>query len=156
MKTFAYRSLESPELPLMAGQKASVTKVFPVWRAPARPWPPRVAIKVKGRILFIHPGDVVAIEAKGNNVMLQRGECWHLLHESISVVAKKLESHGFIRIHRSVLVNSSLVEEIMPHSTGEYSLRLKGGREYTVTRTYKENLKCLAELSIGAGTLFPG
>ncbi len=44
----------------------------------------------------------------------------------------------------------------MPHSTGEYSLRLKGGREYTVTRTYKENLKCLAELSIGAGTLFPG
>jgi two-component system LytT family response regulator len=139
----------------MTGQPARGLKAFPVLRAPARPWSLRIAIKVKGKILFIHPSDVVAIEAQGNYVMLQRGDCRYLLHESISVVEKKLESHGFIRIHRSVLVNGSFVEEIVPHSTGEYGLRVKGGKEYTVTRTYKENLKSLAEFSIGAGTLFP-
>jgi DNA-binding LytR/AlgR family response regulator len=155
MKTLAFESLESPELPRMAGQPARVTKAFPVLRAPARPWSPRIAIKVKGKILLIHPGDVVAIEAQGNYVMLHRGDCRYLLHESISVVAEKLQSHGFIRIHRSVLVNGLFVEEIVPQSTGEYGLRVKGGKEYTVTRTYKENLKSLAELSIGAGALFP-
>jgi len=155
MKTLAFESREAPELPPMAPQTARATKkAFPVLLAPARPWSARVAIKVKGKILFIHPGDVVAVEAQGNNVMLQQGECWYLLRESISAVAEKLASHGFIRIHRSVLVNGSFVEEITPHSTGEYGLRVKGGKEYTVTRTYKKNLMSLAELSIGAGTFF--
>jgi DNA-binding LytR/AlgR family response regulator len=67
------------------------------------------------------------------------------------VVAEKLETHGFIRIHRSVLVNTSFVEEITPVSTGKYSLRVAGGKEYTVTRSYKKNLKFLAEFWIGTG-----
>jgi DNA-binding LytR/AlgR family response regulator len=155
MKTVAFEPLESPESPRMAAQTARITKAPTVLRTPTRPWSPRIAIKVNGRILIIHSADVAAIEALGNNVMLHRGECRYVLRESISEVARKLEPHGFIRIHRSVLVNSAFVEEIAPHPTGEYGLRVRGGKEYTVTRTYKENLKSLAELSIGAGTFFP-
>jgi two-component system LytT family response regulator len=72
------------------------------------------------------------------------------------VVAERLATHGFIRIHRSVLVNASFVEEITPLSTGEYCLRVVSGKDYTVTRTYKKNLKSLAELWIGTGALFAG
>jgi two-component system LytT family response regulator len=115
---------------------------------------PRAAIKVKGRILFINPGDVVAVRAEGNYVLLQGESSSYLLRESISVVAEKLEPYGFIRIHRSVLVNTSFVEEIRRYSTGEYGLRVKGGEEYTVTRTYKKNLKSLAEFWIGSGVFF--
>ena len=115
---------------------------------------PRVAIKVKGRILFINPGDVVAVHADGNYVLLQRDSSSYLLRESISVVAQKLEPYGFIRIHRSVLVNISFVEEIKPHSTGEYGLQVKGGKHYTVTRTYKNNLRSLAKFWIGTGEFF--
>ncbi len=116
---------------------------------------PRVAIKVKGKILFLNLDDVVAVQAEGNYVSLQRNGSSYLLRESISVVAKKLEPQGFIRIHRSILVNTAFVEEIRPFSTGEYGLRVKGGKEFTVTRTYKKNLKSLAEFWIGAGTFFP-
>ncbi|MGD0628317.1 MAG: LytTR family DNA-binding domain-containing protein [Terracidiphilus sp.] len=155
MKALAFELPDAPELTPMAGPTPRAPKkAFPMLLAPARPWSPRVAIKVKGRILFIHPGDVVAIEAHGNNVMLQRGDCWYSVRESISAAAEKLQSHGFIRIHRSVLVNGSFVEEIIPYSTGEYGLRVKGGKEYTVTRSYKKNLKLLAEISFGAGTFF--
>jgi two-component system LytT family response regulator len=115
---------------------------------------PRLAIKVDGRILFINPGDVVAVHADGNYVLLQRDSSSYLLRESISMVAQKLEPYGFIRIHRSVLVNISFVEEIRPHATGEYGLRLKGGKQYTVTRTYKRNLKTLARFWIGTGEFF--
>jgi DNA-binding LytR/AlgR family response regulator len=114
----------------------------------------RIAIKVKGRILLINPGDVVAVVAEGNYVLLQQESNSYLLHESISVVAEKLEQFGFIRIHRSVPVNTTFVEEIKPYPTGEYGLRVKGGKEYTVTRTYKKNLKYLAEFWIGTGKLF--
>jgi two-component system LytT family response regulator len=115
-----------------------------------------VAIKVSGKILFINLDDVVAVQAEGKCVLLQQNARSYLLRESISVVAERLETHGFIRIHRSVLVNTSFVEEIKPLSTGEYSLRVEGGKEYTVTRTYKKNLKSLAEFWMGKGAFFPG
>jgi DNA-binding LytR/AlgR family response regulator len=115
---------------------------------------PRVAIKVKGRILLINLGDVVSVKAEGNYVLLQRHSTSHLLRESISAVAEKLQPHGFIRIHRSMLVNTTFVEEIKSYSTGEYVLRVKGRQEYRVTRTYKQNLKLLAEFWIGAGAFF--
>ena len=111
----------------------------------------RIAIRAKGRILFIEPADVIAVQAEGNYVLLQRDSGSYLLRESISAVADKLRPYGFIRIHRSVLVNASFVEEIKPYVTGEYGLRVKGGREYTVTRTYKKNLRSLAEFWIGGG-----
>jgi len=130
-------------------------EALPSLRALARPQSPRIAIKVKGEILFIHPSDVVAVQAQGNYVLLQRDTNSYLLRDSISVVAEKLEPYGFIRIHRSVLVNASFVEVIKPYSTGEYGLQVKGGKEYTVTRTYKNNLRFLAKFWLGTGAFFP-
>jgi DNA-binding LytR/AlgR family response regulator len=135
-------------------QNAGSTETFPRLPVLAKPQSLRVAIKVRGKILFINLDDVASIQAKGNCVWLQQKGSSYLLRESISVVAERLATHGFIRIHRSVLVNTSLVEEIRPLSTGEYCLRVEGGKEYTVTRTYKTNLKSLAELWIGTGAFF--
>jgi len=111
--------------------------------------PARIAIKASGRILFIRPDEVQSVHAEGNYVLLQRDTGSYLLRESISVMAEKLKPYGFIRIHRSVLVNTACVEEIQPRITGEYGLRVRGGKEYTVTRTYRANLKRLATSWIG-------
>ncbi len=135
-------------------QTARLMEAIPMFQELARPLPARVAVKVKGRIVFIDPADCVAVQAEGNYVLLWRASDSYMLHESISAVAKKLEPYGFIRIHRSVLVNSSLVEEIQPYSSGEYGLKMRGGKEYTVTRTYKKNLKSLAAFWIGTGSFF--
>jgi DNA-binding LytR/AlgR family response regulator len=144
-------------IPCDAGeQTARSIETFPGLQALAKLQSCRVAIKVREKILFINLGDVVSVQAKGNYVWLQRNESSYLLRESISVVAERLENHGFIRIHRSVLVNTSFVKEIRRLSTGEYCLRVEGGKEYAVTRTYKKNLKSLAEFWIGTGAFFPG
>jgi DNA-binding LytR/AlgR family response regulator len=110
----------------------------------------KIAIKANGKILFIAPEDVMAIQAEGNYVLLQADAGSYLLRGSISAIARKLRPYGFLRIHRSVLVNASFVEELQPLHTGEYTLRVKGGKEYTVTRTYKCNLKDLAVCWIGS------
>jgi two-component system, LytTR family, response regulator len=122
--------------------------------APAQTRSPKIAIKSNGRILFLDPHEIVAVQAEGNYVLLQREAGSYLLRESISTMAEKLKPHGFVRVHRSVLVNSSFVQEIRPCVTGEYELRMKNGKEYTVTRTYKKNLRSLAEFWIGTGA-FP-
>lgn len=142
--------LVNPNFPPIAeDQAARLADAFPTFQAPVQRPSPRIAIKVKGRILFINLGDVIAVQAEGNYVLLQRHSTSFLLRDSISAVAEKLEPYGFVRIHRSALVNPTFVEEIRPYSTGEYGLRMKGGKEYTVTRTYKKNLKSLAEFWIG-------
>ncbi|HXB21020.1 MAG TPA: LytTR family DNA-binding domain-containing protein [Candidatus Solibacter sp.] len=109
----------------------------------------KIAIKAKGRILFIDPTEVAVIRAEGNYVLLEKRSGSYLLRESLSIVAEKLKPHGFIRIHRSVLVNTSFVEEIRPWPTGEYVLRIRGGQELTVSRMYKNNLRSIAQFWIG-------
>jgi two-component system LytT family response regulator len=111
--------------------------------------PVRIAVKTKGKILLFNPGDILAVEAEGNYVLLRRLSDSNLLRESISAMAEKLKDYGFVRIHRSVLINASWVEEIRPGSTGEYMLRIANGKEYVVSRTYKNNLKLLAQSWIG-------
>jgi DNA-binding LytR/AlgR family response regulator len=129
---------------------AKLIEALPQLQKLSRPQYPRIAIKAKGRILFINPGDVVAVQAEGNYVLLQRESDSYLLRESISVVAETLKPYGFIRINRSALVNTSFVVEIKPYSTGKYGLRLEGGKEYAVARGYKKNLKSLTEFQIGS------
>ena len=116
----------------------------------------RIAIKADGRILFLCVEDIVAVEARGNYSVLLCTSSSHRLRESISTLEATLGAHGFVRIHRSVLVNIALVEEIQPWPTGEYALRVKGGKEYTVTRTYKKHLHTLAQLWIGMNGFVAG
>jgi two-component system LytT family response regulator len=130
---------------------AKLIDALPQLQKLSSPGHPMIAIKAKGRILFINPGDVVAVQAEGNYVSLQRESDSYLLRESISMVAEKLKPYGFIRIHRSALVNTSFVVEIRPYSTGKCGVRVKGGKEYAVTRGYKKNLKPLTEFRIGNG-----
>jgi two-component system LytT family response regulator len=130
---------------------AKLIEALPHLQKLSRPGNRMIAIKAKGRILFINPGDVVAVQAEGNYVSLQRESDSYLLRESISTVAEKLKPYGFIRIHRSALVNTSFVVEIKPYATGKCGLRVKGGKEYAVTSGYKKNLKPLTEFRIGNG-----
>jgi DNA-binding LytR/AlgR family response regulator len=119
----------------------------------ARRQAPRIAFKAKGKILFVDLAEIVAVQAEGNYVSLRQRPNFYLLRESLSSMAEKLKPYGFIRIHRSVVVNISAVEEIQPLPTGEYRLRVKGGKEYLVTRTYKDNLRDLAQLWVGSERL---
>jgi two-component system LytT family response regulator len=128
---------------------ARLLRTLPLLETPFAKPRSKIAIKAKRRILFIEPAEVAVIRAEGNYVLLEKRSGSYLLRESLSLVAEKLKPHGFIRIHRSVLVNTSFVEEIQPWPTGEYILKIKGGQELTVTRMYKNNLKSIAQRWVG-------
>lgn len=109
----------------------------------------KIGIKARGRILLIDLADVAAVEAQGNYALLRRQSNSYLVRASISELAEQLESLDFVRVHRSALINASWVEELRPRGGGEYILLIKGGREYTVSRTYRCNLNRLARAWIG-------
>jgi two-component system LytT family response regulator len=116
----------------------------------------RMAIKDKGRVVFVDVAEIISVEANGNYVLLQQQAGSYLLRQTMAEIADQLGPEGFIRIHRSVLVNGAHVESIQPGVGSEYLLRTKGGKEFHVTRTYRANLKSLAQLWSGSEALFSG
>jgi DNA-binding LytR/AlgR family response regulator len=148
-----YELTDTSLLPLTRVDAANLTRVLRQLEVIAKRQAPRIAFKAKGRILFLDLAEIVAVQAEGNYVSLQHRPNPYLLRESLSSIAEKLKPYGFIRIHRSVVVNISAVEEIQPLPTGGYRLRVKGGKEYLVTRTYKDNLRDLAQLWVGSERL---
>jgi len=109
----------------------------------------RIAIKARGRILFVDPTEIVSVQAQGNYVLVRRNGGTELLRESMATVAEKLRSYGFVRIHRSIIINTLFVEEIVNLSSGDNIVRVKGGLEFPVSRTYKGNLHSITPLWIG-------
>jgi DNA-binding LytR/AlgR family response regulator len=145
---------DTSSLPVIRVDAAYLMRVLRQLEVIARRQTPRIAFKVKGSILLLDLADILAVQAEGNYVLLRHPVNAYLVHDSLSSMAEKLKPYGFIRIHRSVIVNISAVEEIQPLPTGEYRLRVKGGQEYLVTRTYKHHLRDLAQLWVGSERLF--
>ena len=104
---------------------------------------PRVAIKVKGKILFVDLGEVVAVQAEGNYVLLHRNASSYMLRESISALEKKLEPYGFIRIHRSHIVNLERVAKIEAYTKDSKIAVLRDGTQLPVSRAGYARLKAL-------------
>jgi len=148
-----YEPADRSLLPVTRVDSANLIRVLRQLEVIAKRQAPRIAFRAKGRILFLDLAEIVAVQAEGNYVSLRHKPNPYLLRESLSSMAEKLKPYGFIRIHRSVVVNISAVEEIQPLPTGEYRLRVKGGKEYLVTRTYKDNLRDLAQLWVGSERL---
>src|SRR5581483_10184731 len=136
---FENKSADTSLLPSTGVDAAKLIRVLRQLEVIAKRQAPRIAFKAKGRIRFLDLAEIVAVQAEGNYVSLRHRPNPYLLRESLSSMAEKLKPYGFIRIHRSVIVNISAVEEVQPLPTGEYRLRVKGGKEYLVTRTYKDN-----------------
>ena len=148
-----FEAADTSLLPVIRVDAASLMQVSRQLESIAKRQAPRIAFKAKGSILLLNLFDILAVQAEGNYVSLQHRPNRYLVHESLSSMAEKLKPYGFIRIHRSVVVNVSAVEEVQPLPTGEYRLRVRGGKEYLVTRTYKHNLRDLAQLWVGTERL---
>ena len=50
---------------------------------------------------------------------------------------------GFVRIHRSAIINVDRIKSLRPLFNGDHVVVLKDGRELNLSRTYRENLVAL-------------
>jgi two-component system LytT family response regulator len=102
--------------------------------------PARFAIKTPGRLFFVRQEDIDWMEAADNYVSLHVGPDTHLIRETMNALEQRLDSHRFLRIHRSTIVNADRIKELRPWFHGEYIVLLKDGTELTLSRTYRERI----------------
>lgn len=103
----------------------------------------RLAIKDKGRIVVVRVPDIDWIEAAGDYVSVHVGSKTWLMRETIAAIELRLALSGFVRIHRSVLVNVDRVAELQAQEKGEYAVLLRDGTELKLTRSYHASVERL-------------
>jgi two-component system, LytTR family, response regulator len=77
-------------------------------------------------------GDYLCIHADGNT---------HILRATMREMENLLDPRLFQRVHRSTIVNLTRVKSLRAHMNGEYFLRLEGGQELKLSRTYRDKVE---------------
>ena len=104
----------------------------------------RLPIKANdGRIMAIRVLDIDWIEADGDYVSVHAKDKTWLIRETIAAMELRLAISGFVRIHRSTLVNAERVKELRPRDKGEYTVVLNDGTELKLTRNYRASVERL-------------
>jgi len=103
----------------------------------------RISVKTRGRVIVVNVADIDWVEAEGNYVLVHAGAKNWLLRETIAAAEARLALSGFVRIHRSTLVNINRVRELLPLPKGEFTVVLLDGTELKLSRNYRFALESL-------------
>jgi two-component system LytT family response regulator len=100
----------------------------------------RIVVRDDGDYVLIRTTDIDALEAAGNYVRIVRGERSHLVRGTLGEFEESLKAEGFVRIHRSTLVNADRVQRVSPQVHGDFTVTLESGRTYRMSRNYRDRL----------------
>ena len=111
----------------------------------AAPQPGRLPIKRDGSVTFVRTDDIDWLEADGDYVRIHAGKATHVVRDTIAEVTSKLPSERFVRVHRSIVVNTERIREVQPWFKGDYVLILNDGTKLRSGRTYRAVVQALIE-----------
>lgn len=103
--------------------------------------PDRFLVKADGREIFVRTADIRWMEAAGNYVRLHTAEGVHLIRDTMTSLAERLNPDRFVRIHRSTIVNLDEIAELRPIAAGDFYVTLQDGSELKLSRNFRENLE---------------
>lgn len=108
--------------------------------APPAATPARIALKLSGHIHFLQPQELDWVESEGDYVNVHTVERTHLVRETMLTMEKRLEPHGFLRIHRSAIVNLDKISKLLTTDHGDYEVLMTNGLSLKIGRNYRDAL----------------
>jgi two-component system LytT family response regulator len=103
---------------------------------PAEP----LVLRAGRRTVVLDPREIEWVEAADNYLRLHAGAHEHLARGTLRWLEARLAGHGFLRIHRSLLVNPAVVRELRPQAGGAVELVLHDGTLLLAARAYRSAL----------------
>ncbi len=104
--------------------------------------PPHLAVTTGDRTLLVPLASIDWIEAGGVYVCVHSGKATHVMRDALQRLEARL-SPGFVRIHRSALVNVARVREIQRWFRGRYRVILADGTVLTSGSAFRANVRRL-------------
>ena len=123
------------------GSGPSALIAAPVPSAPAAIWLRDGTVSVK-----VAPGDIVSVVSAGNYVefSLASGQK-HLIRSTLRAEEERLCPHGFVRIHRTRLVNAARIRRLAVRPSGDFDLEMDNGEGLVGSRRYRPDVAGLVQ-----------
>ncbi len=130
----------------MTGASASTIEKMADNPSLAAAYPEKITIKDGSEIQFVKVADIAWVDAAGDYMCIHAGGNTHVMRITMKQLEAILNPARFLRIHRSTIVNTTLINGAQVLGNGEYILALEGGTQLKVSRSYRDRVKHLIEL----------
>jgi two-component system LytT family response regulator len=105
-----------------------------------------LAVRSVRKITFLKIADIAWVDALHNYVRLHAADGKTLVaREQICDIEKRLACEGFLRVHRSTIINVDFVREVEITESGSYVVIMISGQRLAVSRSYHATLFALID-----------
>lgn len=124
---------------------ASASAAVSASPAASSPTSDRLAINTNRKILMLDIRQIVYLETEGRGCILHTTSGDYNDNQLLGEFEKRLNSHGFYRIHKSYLVNLNYISELFPWANNSLALKMQGF-ERDILPVSREKVKNLRQL----------
>jgi two-component system, LytTR family, response regulator len=100
----------------------------------------RLVVRSTGQLLFVNVSDIDWVEAASYYACLHVGRDTHIIRRTLCELERDL-GEGFIRIHRSIIVNVERIHGLELQTGGEYEVLLKSNARLRLSRRFRKRLQ---------------
>jgi len=100
-----------------------------------------VLVRKRERVIVLRAEEIDFVEAYGDYVRLRAGQDQHVVRGTLADMERRLAPAGFVRIHRSRLVNWQRVREFTADRDHDPVVVLKNGTRLDASPTYLKDLQ---------------
>lgn len=101
----------------------------------------KITIRDRDSIKLIKVDNIDWVDAAGDYMCVHAEGETHIMRCTMKHLLDELDTMVFKRVHRSTIVNLNRIEEVIPHTKGEYFLKLENGEQIKVSRNYRDTIK---------------
>lgn len=101
----------------------------------------RLEVKDRNRTIFINLLDIQWVEAQGNYLRLYLADSNYLIRQTLQAFEEQVQGLPFLRIHRSVLVNTNYLAGHRYDGNGQYNLTLRNGKQLQSSRGFRDAIE---------------
>lgn len=108
----------------------------------------KLEVKDRGKTQNINILDIQCVEAQGNYLQLFLENSTYLIRLTLQAFEEKTTGHPFLRIHRSVLINTNYIKGKRYDGNGQYQFSLKNEKQLTSSRSCREAIESFFDSKI--------
>jgi len=102
--------------------------------------PDKLLIKKKGKEFVVRLDQISTIQSGGNYIYIHTNNQVYPMRSTMNKMQEKLDPNHFIRVHRSYIVNSNFIQEILTINPQEYKIILKNNETIPLSRNKRSEL----------------
>jgi DNA-binding LytR/AlgR family response regulator len=99
---------------------------------------PEIWLRDGAKSIRVDPVEIISVTSAGNYVEFALPDARHLIRGTLAGEEHRLKAFGFVRIHRTRLVNMARVVAIETRSNGDFVAKMDTGEMIAGSRRYRD------------------